>query len=107
MSIATIEAKGIKVKLSGNSYGNVELNQDTLSICRLSKECISNISGSDYSTKLKRSGCVEGGAERTKRHYVHAITSTINNATIITDTTKANSLVSRLNFQEMFRENLN
>ena len=34
----TTKAKDIKLKISGNVEGEVELNQSTLSACRLSKD---------------------------------------------------------------------
>ena len=76
----TYKTKGMKVKISGNIKGKVELNQNTISVCRLSQE---HISGMAYGFKVELSGNAEGDDQLTKRQYVHATTCT----TTLTTTT--------------------
>ena len=76
VNTATTKAKGLKVKILKNIEGEVELNQNTLCACRLSKGRVSNILGTAWSTKLKLTGFVAGDAEITKRQYLHAATTT-------------------------------
>ena len=53
-------SKGIKVKLSGNGEGVVELTQNTLCACRLSIGRVSSISGTAEGVNLNLLGHFEG-----------------------------------------------
>ena len=50
-----------------------ELDQNTPSVCLLSKGCNSNISGEVWCVKLKPTGLVVRDFELTKRKYLHSI----------------------------------
>ena len=70
------KAKGVKLELSENIMGSVEVNQNIPHACRLSKRRISNILGTAYGIKLKLSWCDEGNVQLTKRQYAHTATTT-------------------------------
>ena len=81
----TTEAKDIKVKLSGNVQGDVELNQNLLMCMQVVKGHISNIPGTAQGIKLKLSGHVKGDVKLTRIHYVHTtITNTTGTITTMT-----------------------
>ena len=73
--------KTTKVKFSRYFEGEDKLNQNTPSVCRLSKGCNSNILGTVWFVKLKLIGLFVKDVELTKRKYLHP------NATASTHTT--------------------
>jgi len=88
----TTKAKVARSKLSGIFEKNVELNQNTICVCRLWKGRISNILGTAYGIKLKLSGHFESDIELTQIHYAHTTTATAaissnNTITIVNGTT--------------------
>ena len=68
---------GMKEKFSRIFEEDYELNQDRPSVCRLSKECNSNILGTVRRVKLKLTGLVVRDVELTKRKYLHSNTEKI------------------------------
>jgi hypothetical protein len=71
-TITSTETKGIKVKLSGNIYEDVELNPNKIYTFSFPKGCVSNFSGIAKSIKLKLLGRVE----RDAKHSAHTDTTT-------------------------------
>jgi len=57
LTTLTTKTKGIKVKISGKIERKVELNQNTLCACRLSKERIYLWNCLDYEVKTYRAHC--------------------------------------------------
>ena len=86
----TIKAKDMNVKILGNIPGEVELNQNTSCLGRLSKWCITNISETAYNIKLKLLGYVE----LTKRHCV--LTNTTKAAITASSTTNTKAFWTKL-----------
>ena len=80
--------KVMKVKFSRNLEGKDELNHNTVSLCRLSKGCNSNILGTVWCVKLKLTGLVVRDVELTKRKYLHP------NATASTHTTATVTIIT-------------
>ena len=52
---ATTKTKGIKVKLSGTFAGDFDLNQNTVSVYKLRKACITNVPVTALRGKLNQS----------------------------------------------------
>jgi hypothetical protein len=72
--------------------GEVELDHNTPSACRLSKRRISNILGTTLSVKLKLTGLVVGDIELTKRACSHPTTTT--STITATSTTTASAITT-------------
>ena len=69
--VTTTNAESIEVKIFRNVEGKVELNQNVLCACRLSKERMSNIFGTAFRTKLKIPGHREADVQLHKRQHFH------------------------------------
>ena len=73
--------------------GGVELNNNTQSVCKLSKGRISNILGTVCCVKLKLTGLFVRNVDLTKRQYLHPIaTAFIHTAATIITTITAGTL---------------
>ena len=84
--LVSIKAKGIPGKPSGNvdeTLRSVELNQNTIFVNRLSKECISRMA---KDIKQELSGNYKADAQFAKRQCMHAAITTTTNISTATTT---------------------
>ena len=82
------------MKLSRKFQGASELNQNDPSVCRLSKEPISNISGTVLCVKLKLAELIVGDIELAKRRFLYTNATTSIHSTSTAAKAKASTINS-------------
>ena len=89
-TVGTIKTtpKGLRAKFSRNFEGEDEMNENTSSVCRLSKGCNSNVLGTIWCVELKLTELVVRAVELIKRKYLHP------NATTFTHTTSTVTIIT-------------